>query len=280
MGRPRGPEERKSVTLLAPVALAALALAAPGEAMKDLEDNSFLVEEAYNQEAGVVQHIATFQRERGTGEWTATFTHEWPAPDERHQLSYTLEYARTEAGRGPGDVALNYRYGAVDTEAVAVSPRVSLILPTGDAARGLGMGGTGLDVNVPVSTRLARGLVMHTNVGASWAPEGKSDGRSASVVAYSLAQSLVVALHPRLNLLVEALWVGTEVASGGVTSRTQTFTVSPGIRGGVDLPGDVQVVLGAAVPLGVGPSAGDVAVLGYLSVEFPYWKPAEQEGPQ
>jgi hypothetical protein len=29
-----------------------------------IQDNSFLVEEAYNQDAGVVQHIQTFQVER------------------------------------------------------------------------------------------------------------------------------------------------------------------------------------------------------------------------
>ena len=32
-----------------------------------LEDNSFLIEEAYNQERGVVQHISNFARVRGSG---------------------------------------------------------------------------------------------------------------------------------------------------------------------------------------------------------------------
>ena len=40
-----------------------------------IQDNSFLIEEAYNQEPGVVQHINTFQRLRG-GPWVATFTQE------------------------------------------------------------------------------------------------------------------------------------------------------------------------------------------------------------
>ena len=48
-----------------------------------IQDNSFLLEEAYNQEAGVVQHISAFQRMRG-GEWIATFTQEWPAPGQTH----------------------------------------------------------------------------------------------------------------------------------------------------------------------------------------------------
>ena len=33
-----------------------------------IQDNSFLVEEAYNQEAGIVQHISTFQIQRGTSD--------------------------------------------------------------------------------------------------------------------------------------------------------------------------------------------------------------------
>ena len=34
-----------------------------------IADNSFLVEEAYNQEAGVVQHVSTFSRPEGGGAW-------------------------------------------------------------------------------------------------------------------------------------------------------------------------------------------------------------------
>jgi hypothetical protein len=43
-----------------------------------IEDNSFLVEEAYNQEFGVVQHIQNFQRYWNSKDWIYTFTQEWP----------------------------------------------------------------------------------------------------------------------------------------------------------------------------------------------------------
>ena len=56
-----------------------------------IQDNSFLVEEAYNQERGVVQHISSFSRMWNSKDWNYTFTQEWPAPGNwRHQLSYTL----------------------------------------------------------------------------------------------------------------------------------------------------------------------------------------------
>ena len=53
-----------------------------------ITDNSFLVEEAFNQEAGVFQNIFGATADQGAGQ--ATFTQEWPAPASGHQLSYTL----------------------------------------------------------------------------------------------------------------------------------------------------------------------------------------------
>ena len=49
--------------------------AAPG-----IQDNSFLVEEAYNQNFGVVQHISSFTRFFESKDWNYTFTQEWPVP--------------------------------------------------------------------------------------------------------------------------------------------------------------------------------------------------------
>ncbi|HET6761524.1 MAG TPA: hypothetical protein VFH13_05460, partial [Gemmatimonadaceae bacterium] len=79
-----------------------------------IEDNSFLVEEAYNQERGIVQHINTFSRATSATGWMYTFTQEWPLAGQKHQLSYTVPLARkdeTSGGEtGLGDVAINYRY--------------------------------------------------------------------------------------------------------------------------------------------------------------------------
>ncbi|HEY3168477.1 MAG TPA: hypothetical protein VGK57_14685, partial [Candidatus Binatia bacterium] len=57
-----------------------------------IEDNSFLIEEAYNQEPGVVQHIftAAYTTTRGRHGWSFTFTQEWPVFSLEHQLSYTI----------------------------------------------------------------------------------------------------------------------------------------------------------------------------------------------
>src|SRR5262249_52897668 len=79
-----------------------------------IEDNSFLLEEAYNQEPGVVQHIFQYlysgdSRQRG---WTFAFTQEWPIYGQDHQFSYTiLAYHLINDGQrqhGVGDTLLNY----------------------------------------------------------------------------------------------------------------------------------------------------------------------------
>ena len=114
----------------------ALAQTEPG-----IQDNSFLVEEAYNQEFGVVQHISSFSYLADSKDWVYSFTQEWPAPGIRHQFSYTLTALRpgsfSSQGPGFGDVVFNYRYqllGTGDTR-VAMAPRFSLIFPTGDSNR-------------------------------------------------------------------------------------------------------------------------------------------------
>jgi hypothetical protein len=90
------------------------------------------------------------------------------------------------------------------------------------------------------------------------------------VRSVALGEGLVLRVHPRFNLLVEALWTVTDVASAGGTSRSRSFLVSPGFRTSFDFPGGLQVVTGVGVPLGVVPS---------LSFEFPYARAAAKDAP-
>ncbi len=226
-----------------------------------IQDNSFLVEEAYNQESGVVQHISFFQHPTRGGDWISTFTQEWPARGLRHQLSYTMTDTRAGRESGFGDLALNYRYQLLgDGEArVAVSPRVTVILPTGDEARGLGAGATGLQVMLPVSTVLSERVVAHWNAGATFTPA--RDARS-----WVAAQSVVWLVHPRFNVLAETVWTRSD-ARGGV--RDTSLLVSPGIRWSYDRPGRLQIVPGLAVPISLR-HPRDRSVIAYLSFEHPF----------
>ena len=73
----------------------------------EILDNSFLVEEAFNQEARIFQNIFGFFRAKDG--WDLAFTQEWPIRSQAHQFSFTLPFAGAGGQRGIGDVMINYR---------------------------------------------------------------------------------------------------------------------------------------------------------------------------
>ena len=245
-----------------------------------IQDNSFIIEEAYNQEYGIVQHISNFTYFWQTRSWAYSFTQEWPvdrAP--KNQLSYTLLVAHSGlagAGTGFGDVALNYRYQLVgDDEAkVAVTPRVSVLFPSGDSRFGRGAGGAGFQTNWAMSVVVNKQLTTHWNLGATVVPTGKDPaGDQSTTYAYNLGNSLVWTMHPRFNALLETFFVrGETVSSPRHTQWGDQLLLNPGVRWAYNFSSGLQIVPGIAVPLGVGPSAGSKGVFFYLSFEHPYRK--------
>lgn len=240
-----------------------------------IADNSFFLEEAYNQEAGVVQHISGFARTSGQNGWAYAFTQEWPFRSQRHQVSYTV--AILQAGRpssiGLGDLMLNYRLQAVydEEKGVAFSPRLSVSLPTGDETKGFGLGGTGIQVNFPLSKTLGSAVVSHTNAGGTWFAKAPGAGNaSTSLRAANLGQSLIWLVTSRFNVMLESAWTRTTVRSDGGASSSETAFVIPGIRWGYDLKSGLQVVPGIAFPIGVGASNGTKQLFLYLSLEHPF----------
>ncbi len=264
---------------LLPAFLLAASLTAQDKKEGPIQDNSFLVEEAYNQETGVVQHISTFTRFQETKDWIYTFTQEWPVFSQKHQFSFTLPWQRLASLDGKqafGDVALNYRYQLVgDGDApVAFSPRFSLLLPTGDEKLGYGKGSLGYQVNLPVSFTLGSAFVGHTNLGATRTPNAKnSAAEQATTQDLALGQSFIWLAHPRFNVMLEYVHTRSQAVAGPNRTELQTATyLSPGIRWAYNFPSGLQVVPGIAVPIGVGASRGDKAIFLYLSFEHPFTK--------
>jgi hypothetical protein len=250
----------------------ALALASP-----PIQDNSFLVEEAYNQEHGVVQTAFTYQRTAASPGYVSTLTQEWPAPGQRHQLSVTVPLqgvsSSTGVAQGLGDVGLNYRHQLVgDGESpAALSPRVTLLVPSGNVDRNLGSGGYGAQLNLPLSLTFSPSFVAHTNLGVThvFAARGQDGGRTG-LTSWNAGQSVVWLARRDFNVLLEAVLYGNEMPrDGGGTERTTEAWISPGVRFAVDLPGQLQIVPGVAVPVGVGTSRGKTGLYLYLSVELP-----------
>lgn len=249
-------------------------LRANAEEAAPIADNSFLIEEAYNQEPGVVQHINTWQWNHEDKSWDYSFTQEWPVFSMDHQLSYTIPVSHTEEPEhsGFGDIGINYRYQLVSTETTAFAPRATILLPSGDEDRGFGAGAVGYQANLPLSFVHGCNFVSHWNLGITVNPdEHDGDGNSASTLGYNYGASLVYLATPTFNLLVEA--VGNsfeEVGAGNSTTRDETFVVNPGARFAINLPSGLQIVPGLSFPIGVGPSAGEFSVFTYLSFEHSF----------
>jgi hypothetical protein len=248
------------------------------EPLPPIQDNSFLVEEAYNQEDRIIQHISTFERLANSRDWVYTQTDEWPLRSYKHQLSVTLAatHAGSFAGSGAGwgDAGVNYRYqlaGSGKTK-LAIAPRMTILFPTGSHVYGRGSGGLGLQTNLPISIQHAAHWVTHWNAGATWVPHALDQAHAAaSTIGVNLGQSVVWLAKPRLNVLLETLWTSSErVISPHGTTRSRDLYMSPGMRWAYNLNHGLQVVPGVAVPIGVGPSAGDKGVIFYLSFEHPF----------
>jgi len=263
--------------LLLLVLVLAQSPAPPGAAeTPGIEDNSFLVEEAYNQERGVVQHISTFAREKG-GDWLYTFTQEWPVnPAPRHQLSYTVALLSAGGQAGFGDAWINWRYQALNSPRLAFSPRVSVSLPSGDATEFRGAGGAGLQVDLPISVRAHDGeWEFHSNAGATFYPKASDPERHhARSTGVTLAQSAVWRMRPVFNALCEVVFNRQEdVVAEDTTAWGTSLIINPGIRWAHNLANGTQVVPGVSVPVDTKRPAGEKwSVFAYLSIEHPFGK--------
>ena len=234
-----------------------------------IQDNSFLIEEAYNQEAGVIQHINNWRRQGK--DWYYTFTQEWPISSQTHQFSYSVPYSwlKTDTGResGFGDLQFNYRYQlSLETaNRPAIAPRISLITPSGSADKGLGAGSYGTQFNLPISKIVSDRVTFHGNAGFTH----YYDIKGHSPTSYLMGGSMIYAVNRDFNLMLEGLREWSEsVNDVGAVERERSFTLSPGARYAFNFDGGTQVVLGAAAPIRVTDEGKrDFGAFFYLSVE-------------
>ncbi|HXE79734.1 MAG TPA: metal-dependent transcriptional regulator [Vicinamibacterales bacterium] len=267
-------------------ALVALLIAVSGAAAQEppavepapshfgIVDNSFFVEEAFNQDPGMFQNIFVFEREGPRG-WAARFVQEWPLRGMRHQLAYSLTFARDGGDARFSDASIDYRLQVWNGEdgRPAFAPRASLLLNRDDGETPLDEGGVGFEANLPFS--LERGpLFFHWNGGLRWLPAVSSlpsaPGEDVDLVSPFVAGSVIAAVRPMLNLMLEARYDSEEFVAGrGRTDRAGIFTISPGLRAGWDF-GDAQLVLGFAVPVARSEGEADTGALVYFSYEPPF----------
>lgn len=244
-----------------------------------IEDNSFFIEEAYNQETRVVQHIsnALFVN-KPTHDFAYSFTQEWPAFGLSHQLSYTLTYLSLDGGSasGLGDLMLNYRYQLTYTEDwAAIAPRLSVVLPTGKKEKETGRGAYGVQVNLPASKRLSEPFVAHTNLGVTLLMNESKTlvtgvEASHSPVSIFAGGSLIWLAHEKFNVMAEYLFSANQsLGDDGTVVTEDVHLLSPGLRYAIDT-GSLQTVIGVAAPISITKSSTSAGVFLYLSFEHPY----------
>lgn len=228
--------------ILAAVTLASL-LAVPASAQ--------LLEDGWNKPAVTVQHLSTFTP------GVYSFAQEWAIPSGRHQTGATLPVF-FDGSAGAGDVLLNYRYQLLNRETLAVAPRLSLVLPTGDVSSGLGRGSAGVLLNVPVSVTFSPRLTAHTNLGGVAYADGSYD-----LVA---GQNAIFGVAAGLELVGEVIWTRSRLQHAVETD----LSLRPGMQWRFQLRG-IDVVPGVAFPIG---PEGRSSVL-YLSFEHGVTSPGD-----
>ena len=280
------PRFKKTVTLFFLISVGWLPASGRGEdrPIDGIEDNSFLIEEAYNQEEGVIQHIfnALYTNDSRHRGWAFTFIDEWPLFSEEHQISFTIpsSHLRDEGQQqnGIGDVLINYRYQLLkeDESLPAAAPRFSLIVPTGSRDRGTGNGVVGYQWSLPFSKKIASRFALHTNLGLTYLPKvripldlpGNPLSPKRSLVSYNLGASAIYALTPHIHLMLE--WIGVSEQSlddRGKRQRDFKAILSPGIRTAIINTETLQTVVGLGLPIGLNRAAENYGVFLYFSIE-------------
>lgn len=253
--------------------------AEPADPMvKGVQDNSFFLEESYNQEPGVVQHIIGIPT-LFTGhqkEITPTFTQEWPIFSQTHQFSYTAPYTFADGQNGLRDTRLNYRLQALmeGERTPAFAPRFSLVTPTGDADNGFGHDRLGYEINLPLSKIVSDRIALHFNAGSTLFP----DVNDRDLWNYNLGGSVIYAVSKNFNFMLESVanWESDVDAAKNI-ERTVTALISPGARYAFNLPDNLQIVVGAAVPIGLTSDSPDYGFFLYCSFEHPFVKMASAD---
>lgn len=250
-----------------------------------IEDNSFLIEEAYNQERGVVQHIFNFfYYPTHPKDLFLSFTQEWPLPDERNQVSYTIPYTLQEDGtQGLNDLFLNYRRQVLyeDKQGVAFAPRISLIMPSGNTQKGLGYGTVGFQINLPFSKRWTEHFVSHFNLGTTVLPNAvQQNSLGTATLTKTLANlnagfSTIWLAQRRFNVLLEFVGnMGSEINDDRNVNFFGQYIINPGVRASLPI-GKLEIVPGLSVPLVWTSGNFEPAMFFYLSFEHPFLKGVE-----
>lgn len=238
-----------------------------------IEDNSFLMEEAFNQEWGVYQFIQKYQTSKQAKGYEYVFENEIPISDKVHQFSYAIPRFREDANSTSaiGDVTLNYRWQPMNRDGILVAERFGLVVPTGNVNKGAGNGVYGLEFMQAATLTVRDNVMNHWNMGFTVLPEAKTQGidKRRTLTTFTAGSSLIWLCADNFNLLVEGVLQSDQsTLMDGTKATGTTFTLNPGMRFALDLDyKDTQIVPGISFPTEMMNGPTETGVLVYLSIE-------------
>ncbi|MCX6275131.1 MAG: hypothetical protein NTV09_07980 [Bacteroidetes bacterium] len=242
------------------------------QAVVPIKDNSFLIEEAYNQEKNIVQHIFFSQFQGSLKSFLLSLTQEWPIKDEHHQFSYTILLAQEPDRFSLNNFLLNYRYQLLNKNWLALAPRFSVQMPVNKKNEQ----GWGLQLNIPASFDFKDKLFIHLNAGANFAWSYPGIGDPTKYVQVPIGAGIIYCPHPLINLMCEVLHTTntlyrTEYFANGepydFVDSYKDLIVNPGIRCAINFKNGLQIVPGFAVPTTISGTSYRTGYQFYLSFE-------------
>ncbi|MFA8300047.1 MAG: hypothetical protein ACEPOV_07790 [Hyphomicrobiales bacterium] len=212
-----------------------------------IEDNSFLIEEAFNQGKGVVQHLNVLNYDPMSKSWDYTFVQEWPLFGMKHQISYDLPLSFAKHSILFENFTVSYRYQLTYKDAwAAIAPRISMFVPINNNIDN----NWGAQLNIPISKRLSNAFIAHFNAGLTTFFTRKADridNDRKILDTYHMGGSIMALISPKFNLILEYL-VEADFNKIDYDYNQFTHTINPGFRYAMDW-GKVEVVVGAAAPI-------------------------------
>lgn len=235
---------RISLLILVPI-FATIIFRSPIVYADKLNDNSFLIEEGYNQEARVIQHIFSTTI-NGLDKIDFSYTEEWPLFSQRSQISATINW-----NDYLGNILINYRYQILPHKMFAIAPRLSIVLPVADKKYDEGVSGWGIEANLPISVDLSKRFTLHLN------SQLRYDFRTEERLGI-VGGSYIFVIFRNFEFLNEYL---VRFGSGS----TASYIAGGGLRAGLDLSDGLQIVPGIGFYRDLGISGNLLFI--YFSIE-------------
>lgn len=246
-----------------------------------ISDNSFLIEEAYNQERGVVQHIVLLDKDWSTKDLGLSFAQEWPLGGQKWQGAYAVNADREFGGFV---LEAQIRRQLFLNENIALAPNIFGSLPTGNAEpvteyEDGGRFGVGFPISIAASSRTTFHLnlsveyfrmVQNSLFGASesdYVPYG-----TYSAIAPHLGVSAVQMLAPTMDVMLEFVYDTEWLEEPRFRDEQSAAFLSPGFRHAWNFSSGAQMVGGFGLPIGLTDDVPEVSGLFYLSFEHSFLK--------